>query len=109
MDGSGLPVNSAHPARRRRLFEKEMPFALAVLRYGDRFLFERHPELDEAPVTVRFHSADARLDGQKEYGRVTDYRVTRIAGESRLAFGAAVLAALGIGALLLAKWRSRGG
>ena len=110
VDGEDLPGKAANPARRRRIFRKEMPFALAVIRYGDRFFFERHPELDEARVSVEFRSTDPRFGGQKEYGRITDYRVTRIAGESRrLAFGAAALAALGIGALVIGKMRHRGG
>lgn len=108
VDGDELAGQPVHPGLRRRIFEKEMPFALAVLLYGDRFFFERHPELDQAPVTVDFRSTDSRYAGRKEYGRVTDYRVTGIAGESRrLAFIAAALAALGMGALFLAKRRNQ--
>jgi hypothetical protein len=104
-----LSGKAADPALRRRICEREMPFALAVIRYGDRFFFERHPELDRARVSVEFRSMNPRFDGRQEYGRITDYRVTRIAGESRrLAFGAAALAALGIGALVIGKMRKRG-
>jgi len=104
----GLSGSGADAARRRRIYEREMPFALAVIRYGDRFFFERHPELDRARVSVEFRSTNPRFDGRQEYGRITDYRVTRIAGESRrLAFGAAALAALGIGALVIGKMRNR--
>jgi staygreen protein len=104
----GLSGRAAGPAMRRRIFEREMPFALAVIRYGDRFFFERHPELDRARVSVELRSAEPRFGGRQEYGRITDYRVTRIAGESRrLAFGAAALAALGIGALVIGKMRKR--
>lgn len=106
----GLTGKAADLGQRRRRFEKELPFALAVIRYADRFFFERHPELDQAWVCVEFRSSDSRFGGQRDYGRVTDYRVTHIAGESRrLALGAAALAALGIGALVIGKIRNRGG
>ena len=105
----GLSGRGADVARRRRIFEGEMPFALAVIRYGDRFFFEGHPELDRARVSIDLRSAEPRFGGRQEYGRITDYRVTRIAGESRrLAFGAAALAALGIGALVIGIRRHRG-
>ncbi len=104
--GEELSGRSADPALRRRIFEREMPFALAVLRYGDRFFFERHPEWDAAPITVEFRSNEPRFAGEQEYGRVTDYRVTHIAGESRrLLVGAAALAAVGIGALVMGRMR----
>jgi hypothetical protein len=110
VSGEDLSGRAADLERRRRIFEKQMPFALAVIRYGDRFFFERHPEWDQARVCVEFRSPGPRVGGPREYGRITDYRVTRIAGESRrLAFGAAALAALGIGALMLGRMRNRGG
>jgi hypothetical protein len=101
-----LTGKRANAATRRKIFEKEMPFVLAVIRYGDRFFFERHPELDQAEVAVTFCSAEPQYGGEQEYGRITDYRVTRIAGESRrLLVGAAAVAALGIGALLVGMRR----
>lgn len=104
VDGDELTGRTAEPAARRRIFENEMPFVLAVIRYGDRFFFERHPEWDRAEVSVEFQSADPRLNARREFGRITDYRVTRIAGESRrLMVGAAAIAAVGIGALVYGK------
>jgi hypothetical protein len=101
-----LSGRAADPAMRRRIFEKEMPFALVVIRYGDRFFFERHPEWDRARVCVEFRSPGPRCGAQQEYGCITDYRVTRIAGESRrLVFGAAALAALGVGVLVVGRMR----
>jgi hypothetical protein len=103
-----LSGKEADPAMRRRIFETEMPFCLAVIRYGDRFFFERHPELDQAEISVTFRSTDPQHGGTLEYGRVSDYRVTQIAGESRrLAVGATAAAALGIGALIYRHWRGR--
>jgi hypothetical protein len=103
-DDWGDPAASL--AQRRRIFEKELPLALAVIRYGDRFFYERHPDLDRAEVEVEFRYPDH--SDRKTYGRVTDYRVTRIAGESRrLVAGAAALAAVGIGALVMRKMRKQ--
>jgi Staygreen protein len=108
VQGPELSGKSAEPRLRRRIFEKEMPFALAVLRYGDRFFFERHPELDQAEVIVEFAATDPEHQSKRAFGRVTDYRVTRIAGESRrLVVGAAAVAAVGIGALVIGKLRNR--
>lgn len=102
--------SSASPARRQRRFEKELPLLLAVLRYGDRFFFERHPEWDHARVIVEGCSNEQRGRRGSDYGRVTDYRVTAIAGESRrLAFGAAALAVVSLGALFLVKRRKQDG
>jgi hypothetical protein len=99
----------AEPGRPRKLFEQELPFALAVIRYGDRFFFERHPELDRAPVLVEFRTMEPEAGTEEEYGRITDYRVTRIAGESRrVMVGAAALAALGIGALVVGTAKRQG-
>jgi Staygreen protein len=102
----GLTGKEANPSLRRKVFEKEMPFVLAVIRYGDRFFYERHPDLDQAPAIVEFRSTDPKYQSSAEYGPVTDYRVTRIAGESRrLMVGAAALAAFGIGALVVGMRR----
>jgi len=87
-----------------------MPHVLAIIRYGDRFFFERHPELDQAEVVVQFESPDRRSVDERIWGWVADYRVTRIAGESRrLAVGTAAVAALAIGALLAGMRRNRSG
>jgi hypothetical protein len=110
VEGPELAGRAIDPGTRRRIFAKEMAFALAVIRYGDRFFFERHPELDQARVTVEFQSTDPRFQARRGYGRITEYRVTRIAGESRrLLVGAAAVAAVGIGAFVVGKLRNRGG
>jgi hypothetical protein len=93
-------------AERRQALEKELPLALAVIRYGDRFFFERHPELDRSQVVVEADPGEPEAGTAAELGQITDYRVTRIAGENRrVMVGAAALAALGIGALVVGKMR----
>ena len=58
--------------------------------------------MDRAPILVEFRTAQPEAWTEEEYGRITDYRVTRIAGESRrVMVGAAALAVLGIGALVV--------
>src|SRR5207244_1504296 len=57
---------------RRRIFEREMPLALAVIRYGDRFFFERHPDLDQAEIIVEFEPTDLRFQAKRRFGRVAD-------------------------------------
>jgi hypothetical protein len=108
VEGPELAEKAANPILRRRIFEKEMPLTLAVIRYGDRFFFERRAELDEAEVIIRFEATDPRFEATCEFGRIADYRVTRISGESRrLIVGAAAVAAVGIGALVVGKLRNR--
>lgn len=58
---------------RYNIFQKEMMLVLEALRYGDRVLFERYPELDDAPVTVHFKSTDSRYDKIETWGTMVDY------------------------------------
>jgi hypothetical protein len=107
-DAPRLTVRCRDEGAGGQRLEKELPLALAVIRYGDRFFYERHPELDQAEVIVQSEATGPSAQEDREFGRVTDYRVTRIAGESRrLVVGAAALAAVGIGALVIGKLRNR--
>jgi hypothetical protein len=108
VSGEGQTGRGINPAMRRRVFEGQMPFVLAIIRYGDRFFYERHPELDRASVCVEFRSSEPELHGTREYGRIGGYDVTRIAGESRrFLFVAAAATALCAGAVVYAWKRSR--
>jgi hypothetical protein len=103
-----LQGKTADPGMRRRIFAKEMPFVRAITRYGDRCFFERNPHLDQARVMVEYEAASPEFQGTEDYGRVSDYRVTKITGESRrLIAGAAAVAAVGIGAMVVGKLRNR--
>src|SRR5262249_35854977 len=100
----------AAPHTRREILKREMPLVLASIRYGDRFFFERHPELDQAEVVVQFESQIPLEQDQRELGRIAAYRVTQIAGEGRrLAAAAAAVAAVGIGGFVIGKLRNRSG
>jgi hypothetical protein len=62
----GLPVFGTGKLR-RRIFNHYRTLVLAALRHGDRQLTEAHPELAEAPVTVRFEWRDGR-DDREQWG-----------------------------------------
>ncbi|MDG0794030.1 staygreen family protein [Cohnella ginsengisoli] len=67
-------------ARRNEVFRRELPLALAAIRYGDRFLFDRCPRLDAAPIIVRFQSAYPRYARQEYWGTFNDYMTDDIGG-----------------------------
>ena len=50
----GLTVGSA--GWRHNIFRSELPLVLEAIRYGDRALFGKNPELDHIPVYIHFHS-----------------------------------------------------
>jgi len=59
---------------RYNIFRSELPLVLEAIRYGDRTLFERHPELDSALVLVHFESTDSRFDKVEDWGTMLQYR-----------------------------------
>lgn len=67
----GLVVGSAR--FRNAIFEHELPLVLEAFRFGDRRLFETHPELDQAPVRVHFHSRHRQYDRVEDWGHCADY------------------------------------
>lgn len=60
---------------RYAIFQRELPLVLECLRYGDRELFERYPELDASPIRVRFRSHRRRYRGTERWGTPADYRL----------------------------------
>ena len=58
---------------RDRIFRKELPLVLEALRFGDRMLFDAHPELENAPIIVHFHSSNRCYRRTEEWGVPTDY------------------------------------
>jgi len=47
---------------RDKIFRQELPLVLETFRYGDRFLFESHPRLDDAPIWVHFESTHPPIE-----------------------------------------------
>jgi hypothetical protein len=67
----GLVVGWAR--MRDAIFRRELPLVLEAFRFGDRRLFEAHPELDEVPIQVHFHATRARYDRTEPWGVPADY------------------------------------
>lgn len=59
---------------RYNIFQSEMQLVLEAIRYGDRTLFEEHPELDNAPVFVHFKSTDSRFNNVENWGTMLQYK-----------------------------------
>lgn len=59
---------------RDTIFHHELPLVLEALRYGDRALYEAHPELDQAPIQVYLHARQARLDRVEPWDVPAAYR-----------------------------------
>ena len=68
----GLVVGTA--GWRSAIFRHELPLVLEAFRFGDRGLFEAHPELDQAPIWIHFHAARRRHDRVEQWGVAGDYR-----------------------------------
>jgi len=60
---------------RYRIFQRELALVLEAFRYGDGRLFEARPELDQAPIWIRFHSTNRRYRKTERWGTPAEYRV----------------------------------
>jgi hypothetical protein len=60
---------------RYRIFQHELALVLEAFRYGDGRLFEARPELDQAPIWIRFHSTNRRYRKTERWGTPAEYRV----------------------------------
>jgi hypothetical protein len=59
---------------RYAIFKRELPLVLEAFRFGDRELFEAHPELDQARILVHFHATQSRYNRGESWGIPADYR-----------------------------------
>jgi hypothetical protein len=71
VDGNFGPLMSAV---RNAVFKREMHLALEAIRQGDERFFAAHPELDDAPVWIKFRSDDPRLDRLEYWGTPKMYK-----------------------------------
>ena len=55
-------------AKRNEIFNRELPLALTAIRYGDRFLFNTFPHLDQAPIMIHFMSVYPEFSRQENWG-----------------------------------------
>jgi hypothetical protein len=65
---------------RDSIFRRHMPMVLESFRYGDKALFEAHPELDRTTIWVHFHATQKRYDRTEDWGKPGDYRITKLNG-----------------------------
>lgn len=52
-----------------------MPMVLQAFRYGDRDLFQAHPDLDQAVIWVHFHAKEAKYNRTEKWGIFSDYQI----------------------------------
>ncbi|ADL12760.1 staygreen family protein [Acetohalobium arabaticum] len=60
--------------RRNRIFIQELPLALKAIRYGDRKLFQTHPDLDKASIYIYFRSVYSEYNRTEYWGSFSDYK-----------------------------------
>jgi hypothetical protein len=59
---------------RYAVFRHELPLVLEAIRFGDRNLFEKIPNLDKTPVFIHFQSTNNRFNKVENWGTMADYR-----------------------------------
>lgn len=59
--------------RRYEVFRRELPLALTAIRYGDRFLFDLYPTLDNRLIIVNFMSTYPQLFKQEIFGTFSSF------------------------------------
>ena len=68
----GLVFGTA--AFRDAIFRQELPLVLEAFRFGDRKLFEAHPDLDGVQIQVHFRARQRRYNRSESWGTPADYR-----------------------------------
>lgn len=69
--------------RRNRALMRELPFAFSAIRYGDTYLMDTHPELDESPIYVHFTAHVEKYSRVEEWGQLKDYAPVRTSHRRR--------------------------
>ena len=59
---------------RSDIFYREIPTALKALRQSDRFLFDKKPYLDDAPLYIHFISSNPEYDIIYDFGLIGMYK-----------------------------------
>ena len=60
---------------RNEIFRRELPLALTAIRYGDRFLFDLYPNLDQVLIIVNFMSTYPQFAKQESWGTFSDFSI----------------------------------
>jgi hypothetical protein len=69
----GLVLGSA--GWRYNIFRSELPLVLEALRYGDRGLFEKNPDLQKTPIFIHFKSPNPKFNKIEHWGVIGDYAI----------------------------------
>jgi hypothetical protein len=56
------------------IFCHELPLVLEAIRFGDKNIFEKIPDIDNTPVLIHFQSTDKRFNKVENWGTTADYR-----------------------------------
>lgn len=59
--------------KRFDIFKRELPLALTAIRYGDRILFNKFPQLDQANIIVNFISVHPLFRKVENFGEFHHY------------------------------------
>lgn len=59
---------------RYKIFQHELPIVLQAIRYGDRSIFYKEPELDTVPVFVHFNSTNGKFNKVEKWGTMMEYK-----------------------------------
>lgn len=59
---------------RNKIFLNEIPLALQALRWADRFLFRKSPELDKTPIFIHFKSDSPEFNKIYSLGLIGYYK-----------------------------------
>ncbi|WP_077620067.1 staygreen family protein [Bacillus sinesaloumensis] len=62
-------------AKRNEIFRRELPLALTAIRYGDRFLFNAFPFLNDSPIIIHFNSSYPQFARQENWGAFKRFAV----------------------------------
>jgi hypothetical protein len=60
---------------REAIFRRELPLVIEAFRYGDRELFENHPNLDETRIIVHFCARNSKNDSLEDWGLISQYAI----------------------------------
>ncbi|WP_252504940.1 staygreen family protein [Sporosarcina sp. Marseille-Q4943] len=60
-------------AKRNEVFRRELPLALTAIRYGDKLLFNKCPNLDNATIIVNFKSTYPQFARQENWGTFSSF------------------------------------
>ena len=60
--------NQNTTGKRNEIFRRELPLALTAIRYGDRLLFNKYPNLDNTNIIVNFISTYPQFARQENWG-----------------------------------------